>query len=26
ANEHGMICFLNLAKMFKGTDMDELAA
>jgi purine-binding chemotaxis protein CheW len=26
ANEHGMICFLNLAKMFKGSDLDELAA
>ena len=26
ANEHGMICFLNLAKMFKGADLDDLAA
>lgn len=26
ANEHGMICFLNLAKMFKGSDLEELAA
>lgn len=26
ANENGMICFLNLAKMFKGTEVEELAA
>lgn len=26
ANENGMICFLNLSKMFKGTEMDDLAA
>ena len=26
ATENGMICFLNLSKMFKGTDLEELAA
>lgn len=26
ANENGMICFLNLSKMFKGTEADDLAA
>lgn len=26
ANENGMICFLNLAKMFKESEADELAA
>lgn len=26
ANENGMICFLNLSKMFKGNDGDEWAA
>jgi purine-binding chemotaxis protein CheW len=26
ANENGMICFLNLSKMFRSSDMDELAA
>lgn len=26
ANENGMICFLNLAKMFKGTEAEDLAA
>jgi purine-binding chemotaxis protein CheW len=26
ANENGMICFLNLSKMFKGTEVDDLAA
>lgn len=26
ANENGMICFLNLAKMFKESETDELAA
>ncbi|MCM2293437.1 chemotaxis protein CheW [Allorhizobium sp. BGMRC 0089] len=26
ANENGMICFLNLSKMFKGSDFDDLAA
>ncbi|TWF50300.1 chemotaxis protein CheW [Neorhizobium alkalisoli] len=26
ANENGMICFLNLSKMFKGTEVEELAA
>jgi purine-binding chemotaxis protein CheW len=26
ANEHGMICFLNLSKMFKGNEADDLAA
>ena len=26
ANEHGMICFLNLAKMFKGSEIEEMAA
>ena len=26
ANENGMICFLNLAKMFKGSDLEDLAA
>lgn len=26
ANENGMICFLNLSKMFKGTEVEDLAA
>lgn len=26
ANENGMICFLNLSKMFKGNEADDLAA
>jgi purine-binding chemotaxis protein CheW len=26
ANENGMICFLNLAKMFREKEMDEMAA
>ncbi|SIQ66384.1 purine-binding chemotaxis protein CheW [Rhizobium sp. RU35A] len=26
ASENGMICFLNLSKMFKGSDLDDLAA
>ncbi len=26
ANENGMICFLNLARMFKERDIDDLAA
>jgi purine-binding chemotaxis protein CheW len=26
ANETGMICFLNLSKMFKGTEMEDIAA
>ena len=26
ANEHGMICFLNLAKMFRGSEIEEMAA
>ena len=26
ATENGMICFLNLSKMFKGSDLEELAA
>lgn len=26
ASENGMICFLNLAKMFKENETDELAA
>lgn len=26
ANENGMICFLNLAKMFKDNEMDDIAA
>lgn len=26
ANETGMICFLNLSKMFKGNEADDLAA
>ncbi|MBB6180093.1 chemotaxis protein CheW [Pseudorhizobium flavum] len=26
ANENGMICFLNLSKMFKGTEAEDLAA
>lgn len=26
ANEAGMICFLNLAKMFKDADLEDLAA
>lgn len=26
ASENGMICFLNLSKMFKGTDLEDLAA
>lgn len=26
ATENGMICFLNLSKMFKGTEADDLAA
>lgn len=26
ANENGMICFLNLAKMFKGSDTEDMAA
>ena len=26
AREGGMICFLNLAKMFKGSDLEDLAA
>ncbi|MFB2553559.1 chemotaxis protein CheW [Ensifer soli] len=26
ANEHGMICFLNLARMFKEHDADDMAA
>jgi len=26
ANENGMICFLNLAKMFKGSDLEDMAA
>ncbi|MBT9370746.1 chemotaxis protein CheW [Rhizobium sp. CSW-27] len=26
ASENGMICFLNLSKMFKGADLDDLAA
>jgi purine-binding chemotaxis protein CheW len=26
ANENGMICFLNLAKMFREKDMDDVAA
>ncbi len=26
ANENGMICFLNLAKMFKDAELDDLAA
>ena len=25
ANENGMICFLNLSKMFKGTEVEDLA-
>ncbi len=26
ANENGMICFLNLSKMFKGNEAEEIAA
>ncbi len=26
ANDHGMICFLNLGRMFKEKDMDDMAA
>ena len=26
ANENGMICFLNLAKMFKDNELDDIAA
>jgi purine-binding chemotaxis protein CheW len=26
ANENGMICFLNLSKMFKGSEMEDIAA
>ncbi|MGW9231539.1 chemotaxis protein CheW [Pseudorhizobium sp. NPDC055634] len=26
ANENGMICFLNLSKMFKGNEVEDLAA
>lgn len=26
ASENGMICFLNLSKMFKGSDLEDLAA
>jgi purine-binding chemotaxis protein CheW len=26
ANENGMICFLNLSKMFKGSDLEDMAA
>ncbi|MCJ8506692.1 chemotaxis protein CheW [Rhizobium lemnae] len=26
ASESGMICFLNLSKMFKGSEIDDLAA
>ncbi|SIR39336.1 purine-binding chemotaxis protein CheW [Rhizobium sp. RU20A] len=26
ANEHGMICFLNLSRMFKEREIDDLAA
>lgn len=26
ANESGMICFLNLAKMFRGSEIEEIAA
>ncbi len=26
ANENGMICFLNLSKMFRSSELDELAA
>ena len=26
AHENGMICFLNLARMFKERDMDDMAA
>ena len=26
ANENGMICFLNLAKMFKGNEIEDMAA
>mgnify|MGYP000471057704 CR=1 FL=1 len=26
ATENGMICFLNLSKMFKGSDLEDMAA
>ncbi|MFD1746449.1 chemotaxis protein CheW [Rhizobium helianthi] len=26
SSENGMICFLNLSKMFKGSDLEDLAA